>query len=51
MKKTSENRIQRTLTLDEGIDQRLRELSQKLKKPISHIVEEAVEIFLERLNS
>ncbi len=46
MKKTSTNRIQRTLTIDEVLDSRLRERANLLKKPISYVVEEAVELYL-----
>ncbi|VXD10636.1 ribbon-helix-helix protein, CopG family [Planktothrix paucivesiculata] len=46
MKKTSPNRIQRTLTIDEALDSRLREKATLLKRPISYVVEEAVELYL-----
>jgi len=47
MKKTSPTRIQRTLTLDEALDSRLRAKAILLKKPVSYVVEDALELYLD----
>lgn len=47
MKKTSLDRIQRTLTLQQDIDNLLREKAAKLKMPISHLAERAIAAYLQ----
>jgi transcription initiation factor IIE alpha subunit len=42
MKKVTKDRVQRTLTLPENIDEQLRAESYKLRTPISYLVEKAV---------
>ncbi len=47
MKKVTKDRIQRTVTLPEELDERLRLKAAELKSPISYLVEKAIVFYLE----
>lgn len=46
VKKVTENRIQRTLTLSETLDEQLRAEAARLEMPISYLVEKAIAAYL-----